>query len=119
MENHPSQIRSAAKAFDIEREELGGFVDDVAKELGAIGAFWGQGKEGVTFFKGQGGGTGYEAVTGQITEAIEMILDAHEEIPRRLRLMADNVQVTDWANVALVLSALPRAEPGQRIWGQP
>ncbi|MEU6721367.1 hypothetical protein ABZ897_58835 [Nonomuraea sp. NPDC046802] len=118
MEIHRTQVRSTATAFDREREELAEVVAAARLDLEAIGGFWGDGKEGVTFFKGEGGARGYEAVTGQIIEGTEAFLNAHHEIARRLRLMTDNVQVTDWENVAAILSALPPADPGRPIWGE-
>ncbi|SEG92033.1 hypothetical protein SAMN05444920_107431 [Nonomuraea solani] len=117
MEIDKTQIRSAATAFDLERGELGRFIAEAAEDLNAIGDFWGDGKEGTAFFKGQGAAGGYEAVTGQIIEGTEVYLDAHHEIASRLRLMADLVQVADWDSVAAILSKLPPADPGQKIWG--
>jgi hypothetical protein len=117
VEIHRQQIGSSADAYDIEKGELGKFVHEAAKDLNGIGNFWGDGKEGVTFFKGEGGGAGYEAVTGQVIEGIDRFLDAHSEIAARLRLMADNVLVADWDSVAAILSALPPADPERPIWG--
>ncbi|HUR08258.1 MAG TPA: LysM peptidoglycan-binding domain-containing protein [Nonomuraea sp.] len=117
MEIYPGHLRSVAGGFDTEKHDLGEFVNAAAAELNAIGNFWGDGKEGTTFFKGEGGGMGYEAVTGQIIEGIDVLQDAHHEIPKRLRLMADRVQVTDWDNVITVLAALPTPDPDRRIWG--
>ncbi|MFI6507629.1 hypothetical protein ACIBCT_08495 [Streptosporangium sp. NPDC050855] len=117
MEFDKPQIRSAAAAFDVEREDLAAFVARATEDLNVIGDFWGDTAEGVTFFKGQGGAGGYEAVTGQIIAGIKVFLDAHHEIAGRLRLMTDNVEVTDWNTVAAVLSTLPAADPGRPIWG--
>ncbi|MBT2232096.1 LysM peptidoglycan-binding domain-containing protein [Nonomuraea sp. NEAU-A123] len=117
MEIYPGHIRSAAGGFDTEKHDLGEFVNAVAAELNAIGNFWGGGKEGTMFFKGEGGGMGYEAVTSQIIEGVDVLQDAHHAIPKRLRLMADRVQVADWDNVTTVLSALPAPDPDKRIWG--
>lgn len=117
MEFDKPQIRSAAAAFDLERGDLAKFVAEAAADLNAIGDFWGGTTEGTTFFKGQGGASGYEAVTGQIIEGIEVLLDAHHEIAERLRLMTDNVEVADWDSVAAILSKLPPADPDQPIWG--
>ncbi|MFF3443918.1 hypothetical protein [Streptosporangium sp. NPDC002721] len=117
MEFDKPQIREAAAAFDLERENLAAFVADATEDLNAIGDFWGGTTEGVTFFKGQGGANGYEAVTGQIIAGIKVLLDTHHEIAERLRVMTDNVEVTDWNTVADVLSTLPPADPGRPIWG--
>lgn len=117
MEIYPSHLRSVAGGFDTEKHDLGEFVNAAAAELNAIGNFWGDDKVGTTFFKGEGGGMGYEAVTGQIIEGIDVLQDAHHEIPERLRLMADRVQVADWESVTTVLSALPAPDPDRRIWG--
>ncbi|TYB57595.1 hypothetical protein FXF51_39550 [Nonomuraea sp. PA05] len=117
MEVHQKPFRSAATAFETERSDLRGFVAAAAEDLNAIGDFWGGTQEGATFLKGQGGGSGYEAVTGQIIEAIDVLLDAHHEIAARLRLMADNVRVADWAVLAATLSKLPAADPERPIWG--
>ncbi|MGN9845236.1 hypothetical protein ACTMTI_44665 [Nonomuraea sp. H19] len=111
------QIGSSADSFDIERGELGRLVEEAAKDLNGIGDFWGGGTEGVTFFKGGGGGTGYEAVTGQVMEGIDVFLDAHHEIALRLRLMADTTQAVEWDTVAVILSKLPAPDPGRPIWG--
>ncbi|UBU08388.1 hypothetical protein [Nonomuraea gerenzanensis] len=117
MEIHKRHLRSAATAFETEQSDLRAFVAAAAEDLNAIGDFWGGTQEGVTFMKGQGGGSGYEAVTGQLIEGVEVLLHAHHEIARRLRLMADNVQVADWAGLAAILSELPPADPGRPIWG--
>jgi uncharacterized protein YukE len=117
MEIHNKQLRSAATAFETEQSDLRKFVAAAAEDLNAIGDFWGGTQEGTTFMKGQGGGSGYEAVTGQIIEGIDVLLDAHHEIAQRLRLMADNVQVADWAGLAVILSKLPPADPERPIWG--
>ncbi|MED7925118.1 hypothetical protein SMD20_12770 [Nonomuraea sp. LP-02] len=117
MEIHKKHLRSAADAYDLERESLGEFVRDAAGELNAIGAFWGDDKLGTTFAKGQGGAGGYEAVTGQVMAGVVVWLDAHHEIAERLRLMADVVQVADWATIAQILAELPQADPGRPIWG--
>ncbi|MEV0384799.1 hypothetical protein [Nonomuraea sp. NPDC050643] len=117
MDFDKAQIRLAAAAYDVERGDLATFVAEAAADLNAIGDFWGGTSEGVTFFKGQGGASGYEAVTGQIIEGIEVLLEAHKEIAERLRLMTDNVQVGDWNSVAAILSKLPPADPDQPIWG--
>ncbi|GAA4973805.1 hypothetical protein HD597_005182 [Nonomuraea thailandensis] len=117
MEIHKKQLRSAATAFETERSDLRRFVAAAADDLNAIGDFWGGTQEGTTFLKGQGGGSGYEAVTGQIIEGVDVLLDAHQEIAGRLRLMADNVQVADWAGLAATLSKLPPADPERPIWG--
>jgi hypothetical protein len=118
MEIHNQQFHAAANAFDLEKSELARFVAQAGEELNAIGDFWGGTKEGVTFLKGQGGGSGYEAVTGQIIVGVDRLLDAHGEIAARLRLMAGNVQVADWANVAAILDKLPPADPSRPIWGR-
>jgi hypothetical protein len=107
MEIYPAHLRSVARAFDLERNDLASYVKDAMDELNAIGNFWGGGQPGTTFFKGEGGGTGYEAVTGQIAKGVDANLDGHEEISKRLRLMADRVQVTDWDNVTTILSVRP------------
>lgn len=117
MEYHKAQIRSAADAFDLEKRDLAAFVIEAAADLNAIGDFWGGTSEGVTFFKGQGGASGYEAVAGQIIAGIQVLLDAHEEVADRLRLMTGNVEVADWDSVAAILSMLPPADPDQPIWG--
>ncbi|MGC5015814.1 hypothetical protein ACLQ2R_34060 [Streptosporangium sp. DT93] len=117
MEFDKPQIRSAAGAFTLEGNDLAAFVTEATEELNAIGDFWGGTAEGVTFFKGQGGASGYEAVTGQIISGLTVFLDAHHEIAGRLRLMTGNVEVTDWNTVDDVLSALPPADPGRPIWG--
>ncbi|GAA2214829.1 hypothetical protein GCM10009850_102950 [Nonomuraea monospora] len=117
MEIHQKPFRSAATAFEIEQSDLRGFVAAAAEDLNAIGDFWGGTQEGTTFLKGQGGGSGYEAVTGQIIAAVDVLLDAHLEIAARLRLMAGNVQVADWAGLAAILSKLPPADPERPIWG--
>jgi uncharacterized protein YukE len=118
MDIGKSHIRSAANAFDHEGGELAEFVATAAAELDAIGDFWGGTAEGVMFFKGQGGGTGYEAVAGQLAAGVQTLIDAHHEIAERLRLMVDNVEVADWDNVAAILSSLPPADPDQPIWGE-
>ncbi|WP_336210961.1 hypothetical protein [Nonomuraea sp. LPB2021202275-12-8] len=118
MEIHRSQIRSAAEAFDEEKENLARFVTGVVQDLNSIGNFWGDGKEGVTFYKGEGAAKGYEAVTGQIIEGVEVLQEAHLEIPKRMRLMADNIRVTDWMTMADLLSKLPPADPDEPIWGE-
>lgn len=117
MEFGKAQIRSAAAAFDLERGDLATFVAEVAEDLNAIGDFWGGTTEGVTFFKGQGGASGYEAVAGQILAGIQVLLDAHREIAERLRLMTNNVEVADWDSVSAILSKLPPADPDRPIWG--
>ncbi|WP_049558762.1 hypothetical protein [Nonomuraea sp. SBT364] len=117
MDIHKHVIRSAAEAFDLEREELGRFVGEVAGELEAIGAFWGDDDLGVTFVKGEGGGSGYEAVTGQLMAGADVLVNAHREIAGRLGLMKDNVQVGDWNLVAVILSRLPPADPDRPVWG--
>lgn len=118
MEIHQPVFDSAARAFDIENDELGRFVAAAASDLEAIGNFWGDGPEGVTFAKGGGGGSGYEAVTGQVMAGVAGLLEAHEKIAGGLRLMAGNVQLTEWALVAAMLSTLPPADPDQPIWGE-
>jgi hypothetical protein len=117
MEIHKQVMRSAADAFDIEGGELDRFIDAAARDLEAIGTFWGDDKLGVTFAKGEGGGSGYEAVTGQIMEGTEVLVHAHGEIAERLRLMKDNVEVEDWNMVAVILSKLPPAGQDRPIWG--
>lgn len=117
MEIYPSHLRSVAGVFEREREELDRFVKEAAADLNAIGNFWGDGEEGTRFFKGEGGGTGYEAVSGQIIEGTEILLDAHSGIPKRLRLMADRVQVADWDSVSAVLAALPAPDDEHPAWG--
>ncbi|HEX4815156.1 MAG TPA: hypothetical protein VFV66_20635 [Nonomuraea sp.] len=117
MEFDKAQIRSAAAAFDLERSDLARFVAEAAEDLNAIGDFWGGTTEGVTFVKGQGGASGYEAVAGQSIAGIQVLLDAHHEIAERLRLMTNNVEVADWDSVAAILSRLPPADPDRRIWG--
>ncbi|GAA3116407.1 hypothetical protein [Nonomuraea salmonea] len=117
MEIGKSRIRSAAIAFDVEGTELATFVAAAAEELNAIGDFWGGTAEGVTFFKGQGGGSGYAAVAGQLAAGIGVLMEAHHEIADRLRLMTDNVEVGDWNSVAEILSRLPPPDPDQPIWG--
>ncbi|MEV2271431.1 LysM peptidoglycan-binding domain-containing protein [Nonomuraea africana] len=107
MEIYPAHVRSVAGAYDLERNDLATFVKDAMDDLNAIGDFWGGGKNGTTFFKGEGGGTGYEAVSGQIAKGVDALLDAHDEISKRLRKMADRVQVTDWDNLIAILSAFP------------
>ncbi|SDL21337.1 hypothetical protein [Nonomuraea jiangxiensis] len=117
MEFHKAPVRGVAAAFDLEREDLARFVTEAAEDLNAIGDFWGGTTEGATFFKGQGGASGYEAVTGQIIAGIQVLLDAHHEIAERLRLMTNNVEVADWDSVAAILSKLPPADPDRPIWG--
>ncbi|MEU8140989.1 LysM peptidoglycan-binding domain-containing protein [Nonomuraea sp. NPDC048901] len=119
MEIYPGHIRSAAGGFDTEKHDLGEFVNAAAAELNAIGNFWGDDKLGTTFLKGEGGRVGYEAVSGQIIEGIDALQDAHHEIPKRLRLVADRTEVTDWENVTTVLAALPTPDPDRPIWGEP
>jgi hypothetical protein len=89
----------------------------VGKELDAIGDFWGDGKEGVTFFKGQGGGMGYEAVTGQVMEGIDVFRSAHHEVAIRLLMTGGSVAVADWESVAAMLETLPPPDPGTPVWG--
>lgn len=117
MEIGRSRIRAAAGAFDIEGTELATFVAAAAEELNAIGDFWGGTTEGVTFFKGQGGGSGYGAVAGQLAAGIQVLMEAHHEIAERLRLMTDNVEVGEWNSVAEILSELPPPDPDRPIWG--
>lgn len=117
MDIHKHVMRSAAHAFDVERDELGRFVGEAARDLEAIGAFWGDDDLGATFLKGEGGASGYEPVTGQIQEGVANFLNGHGEIARRLRLMRDNVEVGDWNQVALILSKLPPGDPDRPIWG--
>ncbi|TDD15849.1 hypothetical protein [Nonomuraea diastatica] len=117
MEIDRSRIGLSAEGFDLEGDDLAEFVTQARDELDAIGDFWGDGNEGVTFFKGQGGGMGYEAVTGQVKEGIEVFVYAHHEIAARLRLMAGNVAVADWESVAAILATLPPPDPDQPVWG--
>ncbi|TDE31062.1 hypothetical protein E1295_40415 [Nonomuraea mesophila] len=117
MEYHRSGIGSSAEAFDNEASDLADYVTLAGEELDAIGNFWGEGKEGVTFFKGEGGGTGYEAVTGQVMEGLDVFRTAHNEVATRLRLTADSVTVADWESVLAVLAVLPPPDPGKPIWG--
>ncbi|WP_433440778.1 hypothetical protein [Nonomuraea sp. CA-141351] len=117
MEFHREVFRTAADSFDIEKYELDKLVQEASGELEAIGDFWGSSKEGATFYKGEGGGSGYEAVTGQIMEGVDVLLEAHEEIAKRLRIMKDNIEVTDWDLVSVILSKLPSADPDRPIWG--
>ncbi|MET7337897.1 hypothetical protein [Nonomuraea sp. NPDC005650] len=117
MEIHKDVIRSAADAFDLEGGNLATFIGEAAKDLEAIGNFWGDDRIGTTFYKGEGGGSGYEAVTGQIMEGCDVLVDAHAEIAKRLRFMMGNIQVTDWNMVAVILSKLPPADPDRPIWG--
>ncbi|MER6946700.1 LysM peptidoglycan-binding domain-containing protein [Nonomuraea sp. NPDC000554] len=118
MEIYPDHLRSVAHVFDVERGELAAAVRQAAEELNAIGDFWGGDKLGTDFFKGQGGGTGYEAVSGRVMEGVEALLEAHEDVPARLRLMADRVQVADWDSVAAVLSAIPEPDEDRPVWGE-
>lgn len=117
MDIHRAQLRSAANTFDTEKEDLGGFVAEAAEELNAIGAFWGDDGHGARFVKGEGGAGGYEAVTGQLIQGIEVLLGAHDEIAGRLRLMARLVHVADWESVADILARLPPADPDRPVWG--
>ncbi|MFI7633212.1 hypothetical protein [Nonomuraea sp. NPDC049400] len=117
MDIHEPVFRSAVESFELEKSELGRFIEEAGKELEAIGDFWGGTKEGVAFYKGEGGGSGYEAVTGQVMEGMDVLLYAHEEIARRLRFMKDNVSVTDWVLVSVMLSKLPPPDPDRPIWG--
>ncbi|MFC4116377.1 hypothetical protein [Nonomuraea zeae] len=117
MEINRTGIRSSANAFDNERHTLGVHAAQARKELEAIGNFWGGSKEGTTFLKGEGGASGYEAVTGQIMEGVDVFREAHHEIAERLRLMADLVRVGDWDSVTDLLSRLPAADPNRKIWG--
>ncbi|MEQ4719448.1 hypothetical protein [Nonomuraea sp. B19D2] len=117
MEIHKPVFHSAAESFEIEKSELGRFIEEAGKELEAIGDFWGGTKEGVAFYKGEGGGSGYEAVTGQIMEGMDVLLHAHQVIAIRLLLMEGNVSVTDWNLVSVMLSKLPPPDPDRPIWG--
>lgn len=119
LEFYPGHVRAVAEVYDAERVELAGFVRQAAAELNGIGNFWGSGQSGTAFFKGQGGAQGYEAASAQVMEGVEALQNAHGEIPARLRLMADRVQVGDWDSVLTTLSELP--EPGEdpTVWGEP
>ncbi|MGP3931718.1 hypothetical protein [Nonomuraea sp. KM88] len=117
MEIDRPGIESSAEAFEIEAGELAAFVTLMGEELDAIGDFWGDGKEGVTFFKGQDGGMGYEAVTGQVMEGIDVFHSAHQEIATRLRAMSGSVAVADWESVLAILETLPPPDPGTPVWG--
>ncbi|MEW9550688.1 hypothetical protein [Nonomuraea sp. NPDC050783] len=117
MEIHKEVFRSAADAFDAEGNDLGRFIGAAARDLEAIGAFWGDDKLGATFAGGEGGGSGYVAVTGQIMEGTDVLVSAHRQIAQRLRLMRDGVQVADWSTIATVLAMLPPADPERPIWG--
>ncbi|NBE98291.1 hypothetical protein FE391_41380 [Nonomuraea sp. KC401] len=117
MEIDRPRINLSAEAFEIEAGDLAGYAAMAGDELDAIGNFWGEDKEGVTFFKGQGGGMGYEAVTGQVMKGLGVFHSAHSEVATRLRMMAGNVTVADWESVAAVLVALPPPDPGKPVWG--
>ncbi|WP_109524967.1 hypothetical protein [Nocardia aurea] len=95
---------------DVERGELATLVGQAAAELAAIGDFWGGGKAGTAFARGEGGGAGYEAVSAQVVEGLGALLEAHGSISTRLRLMARRVEVADWDTVAALL-ALPEPPP--------
>ncbi|MET8047522.1 MULTISPECIES: WXG100 family type VII secretion target [unclassified Streptosporangium] len=112
-------LRSVANAFDTEKEELADIVRQAAAELNDIGDFWGGGPEGRKFFKGQGGGTGYEAVSSQVMRGTDALLQAHEDIPALIRLMNDTVKTADWAGVTAILSALPAPDVSRPVWGEP
>ncbi|WP_113702799.1 hypothetical protein [Nonomuraea lactucae] len=110
MEVHAHHLRDAADAYDVERGELATLVGQAAAELAAIGDFWGGGKAGSAFARGEGGGAGYEAVSAQVVEGLGALLEAHGSISTRLRLMARRVEVADWDTVAALL-ALPEPPP--------
>jgi uncharacterized protein YukE len=119
LEMYPDHVRAVAGVFDTERTELGDFVAQAAKDLDALGDFWGNGEQGTGFYRGESGGTGYEAAATQAIEGIGSLLDAYEEIPDRLRLTADRVQVGDWDNVTTLLDALPSPHGDDPpIWGE-
>ncbi|WP_219466376.1 LysM peptidoglycan-binding domain-containing protein [Nonomuraea rhizosphaerae] len=118
MEIYPAHIRAAAGAFDTEKNELGEFVKGAAAELNTIGAFWGTGELGTKFFRGEGGRMGYEAVSGQVIDGVDVLRNAYHEVPARLRSTADRVQVADWDSVLTVMSALPTPDPDEPVWGE-
>lgn len=110
MEIYPRHLRAVAGVFEDEGIDLADVVRQAGDDLNAIGNFWGQGTLGTTFFKGEGGGTGYEAVSAQSVQGFESLREGHQGIGGRLRLMADRVEVADWESVAAILAALPDPE---------
>ncbi|WP_329085908.1 MULTISPECIES: hypothetical protein [unclassified Streptosporangium] len=118
LEIVPAHLRSAADAFDTERIELSDAVRQAATELNAIGNFWGSGEEATKFFKGVGGGTGYEAVSSQAIQGTDVLLKAHEDIPALILLMVHTVETADWDSIAAILSALPAPDTSLPVWGE-
>ncbi|MFI7444641.1 LysM peptidoglycan-binding domain-containing protein [Nonomuraea indica] len=110
MEIYPRHLRAVAGVFEDEAVDLADVARQAADDLNAIGDFWGQGTLGTTFFKGEGGERGYEAVSGQFTQGLKSLEEGHQGIGRRLRLTADRVEVADWESVAAILAALPDPE---------
>lgn len=119
LEISSADLRAVANSFDTEKEELADIVRQAAAELNDIGDFWGGGTEGRKFFKGEGGGTGYEVVSSQVMRGTDALLKAHEDIPALIRLMNDTVKAADWAGIAAVLSALPAPDVSRPVWGEP
>ncbi|MFI6298552.1 hypothetical protein ACIBEJ_43655 [Nonomuraea sp. NPDC050790] len=112
-----NRLRTAARSYDNERLDLDEHVQRARAELNAIGAFWGGTREGVLFFKGEGGGRGYEAHTDQIAKGLHNLDEAHEQLAERLRLMGDLVRFANWESIADLLSRLPEPEENPKVWG--
>ncbi|MEU8107819.1 LysM peptidoglycan-binding domain-containing protein [Nonomuraea muscovyensis] len=106
MEIYPRHLRAVAGVFATEGGDLADCVRQAGDDLNAIGDFWGQDKLATTFFKGEGGGMGYEAVSSQIARDFESLREGHAGIAGRLRLMADHVEVADWDSIAAILATL-------------